>query len=80
MQSNIRYAGGILGNVEMKWKRLGYWEDKSVADGPQLLPSQRSPHNKMEASVKCVQTRGGQQEAECPTQAPSHNVSRFRGG
>lgn len=40
--------------------------------GPQLLPSQRDPGNKMEASAKRVQAWGGQEEAECPTQAPPH--------
>ena len=58
-----------LGNVEIKWKRLGYWEDKSVGCGPQLPPPQSGPGNMTAASkmaARRVQAWGGQEEAECP--------------
>lgn len=55
-----------LGKVEIKWKRLGCWEDRLVGCGPQMPPPQSGHGNKTAASTRRVQAWGGQAEAECP--------------
>ena len=55
-----------LVNVEIKWKRLRYWEDKSVGYGPEMPRPQSGHGNKTAASTRRVQAWGGQAEAECP--------------